>query len=234
MKNLLKVLLGSFKLILRDTLLFSLVFTPWFQGSLLYFGLPLLQPLLLQTFAFDLTPWYVLSDMTVLMLAPMMAGVLCGFLMLDERDEGVGEYYNVTPLGGAGYLASRILLPMLYSIGIAPILMALFSLSHPDILRVLFVVLCGGLFGASLALLLLSFASNKVEGLAVSKIMGILMLPMVIPFLTDSPWGYLAAAFPTFWMGVLFKGQITMLPLALLVSCVWIILLYRRTCQVQV
>jgi fluoroquinolone transport system permease protein len=153
--------------------------------------------------------------------------------MLDERDEGVGVYYTVTPLGGAGYLASRMLLPMLWSIVIAPILTALFSLTHPDYLRVMLIAVCGGFFGATLALLLLAFAGNKVEGLAVSKLMGMLMLPMIVPLLTNSPWGYLAGAFPAFWMGALFKGPLYMLPTALAVCSVWLALLYRRTLMRQ-
>jgi len=132
-------------------------------------------------------------------------------------------------LGGVGYLSSRLLLPVLWSIVIAPVLSALFSLTHPDMIRVLLVALCGGFFGASLALLLLAFAGNKVEGLALSKVMGMLMFPMIVPFLTDSPWGYLAGAFPAFWMGALFKGQLFMLPAALIVSFTWLALLYRRT-----
>lgn len=229
MKNYIKMLANSFKLIRRDTMLLLLLLAPWFAGAAFRIGLPLLQPVLMNAFSFDLTPWYALSDMMVLMLAPMMAGILSGFLMLDERDEGVGMYYSVTPIGGGGYLASRIFLPVLWSIVIAPLIMALLSLTHPDMLRVLCVALCGGLFGATLALLLLAFAGNKVEGLAVSKMMSMLMLPAIIPFITDSPWGYAAGVFPAFWMGALFKGPIYMLPAALIVCSVWLVLLYRKT-----
>jgi fluoroquinolone transport system permease protein len=233
MKNHVNVLLGSFRLIRRDPMMMLIICAPLLSGVVLRFGLPLLQRVLMDAFSFDLTPWYALSDMTVLMLAPMMSGVLCGFLMLDERDEGVAVYYAVTPLGGAGYLLSRLLLPVLWSIVIAPVLAALFSLTHPDMIRVLLVALCGGLFGASLALLLLAFAGNKVEGLALSKIMGMLMLPMIVPFLTDSPWGYLAGAFPAFWMGLIFKGPLFMLPAALIVGFTWLVLLYQRTLKRQ-
>lgn len=172
-------------------------FAPWLAGAALGLGLPLLAPVVLSAFAYDITPLYALADMLMLMLTPMMAGMLAGFLMLDERDERVGEYYGVTPIGGAGYLFSRLALPVLWSVAVA--------------------------------LLLLAFAGNKVEGLAVSKMMGLILLPVVVPFLTSSPWGMAAGLFPAYWMGAIFTGPLCLFLPGLAVSAVWLYVLYRRT-----
>jgi fluoroquinolone transport system permease protein len=228
MKNGLAVFFGSFTLIRRDPMLVLLLLAPFLAGAALFFGLPFLAGWLLSAFGFDLAVWYPLTDMLSLLLTPMMAGMLSGFLMLDERDEGVGAYYGVTPLGGAGYLFSRLVLPILWSVAVAPLLALLFSLSHPDMPRVLAIAITGGLFGAACALLLMAFAGNKVEGLAVSKMLGITMIPIIIPFLTDSPWGMLAGLFPAYWMGALMKGPLYLFPAGLLVSAVWLVLLYRK------
>lgn len=231
MTNVLKTFFGSFTLIRRDPLLIILVLGPFLYGPAFRFGLPLLQPVLMDAFSFDLSAWYPLSDMLLLTLTPMLAGMLCGFLMLDERDEGLGEYYTVTPLGGVGYLASRLALPVLWSIVIAPVLMMLFSLSHPDMLRVLCIAVAGGVFGATNTLMLLSFAGNKVEGLAVSKMLGLTMMPMIVPIITNSPWGLIAGVFPAYWMGALMQGPLWLFPVALAVSVVWMVLFYRRIRQ---
>jgi fluoroquinolone transport system permease protein len=228
MTNILKTFFGSFTLIRRDPLLIILVLGPFLYGPVFRFCLPMLQPVLMNAFSFDLTPWYLLADMLLLTLTPMLAGMLCGFLMLDERDEGLGEYYSVTPLGGAGYIASRLALPVLWSIVIAPVLMMLFSLTHPEMLRVLCIAVTGGLFGAVNTLMLLSFANNKVEGLAVSKIMGLTMLPMIVPIITNSPWGLIAGVFPAYWLGALLQGPLWLFPVALAVSIVWMVLFYKR------
>ena len=228
MKNRLTIFFGSFSLIRRDPMLVLLMLAPFLAGAALYFGLPRLAPLLLSAFGFDLTPWYVLADMMLLMLAPLLAGTLCGFLMLDERDEGVGQYYGATPLGNAGYLISRLIFPVLWSIIVAPVLMIFFSLSHPDFLRVCAIALTGGLFGVSFALLLLTFAGNKVEGLAAAKITGLIMLPMLVPFFTPSRWAIIAGVFPSYWMGILMQDSLAFLPVALAVSAIWLIILYRR------
>ena len=228
MNNRFSVFFGSFTLIRRDPMLLLLLLAPFLAGCAFFFGLPLLASWLLSAFGFELSPWYALADMLVLILTPMMAGALCGFLMLDERDEGVGIYYSVTPLGGPGYLFSRLILPILWSIVAAPVLMLLFSLSHPDLPRVLSIAVTGSFFGATCALLLLAFAGNKMEGLAVSKLLGLTMLPMLIPFITDSPWGIFAGVFPAYWMGALVKGPLYLFPDGLAVSVVWLVLLYRR------
>ncbi len=228
MTSILKTFFGSFKLIRRDPLLMILVLGPFLYGPAFRFGLPLLQPVLMNAFAFDITPWYSLTDMMLLTLTPMLAGMLCGFLMLDERDQGLGEYYTVTPLGGVGYLASRLALPVVWSIVIAPVLMLLFSLTHPDMLRVLCIAVTGGVFGAVNTLMLLSFAGNKVEGLAVSKMLGLTMLPALVPIITSSPWGLIAGIFPAYWLGALLKGPLWLFPAALAVGVIWIVIFYRR------
>lgn len=227
--NVVQLLFSGFRLTRRDPMLLLLLFAPWLAGAALGLGLPALKPLLLSAFGYDITQLYPLADMLMLMLTPMMAGMLSGFLMLDERDSGVGAYYAVTPIGGAGYLASRLVLPVLWSVAVAPILMAVFSLSHPAFIRVLAAAFVGGLAATSLALLLTAFAGNKVEGLAVSKMMGIILLPVVIPFFTDSPWGMLAGVFPAYWMGAVLVGPIYLALPGVVVSLVWLWVMYRRT-----
>lgn len=234
MKNMLKLMAGGFTLIRRDTMMVLLLLGPWLAGAALGIGLPILAPWLLSALNFDITPWYPLADAMLLLLTPMMAGMLAGFLMLDERDEGVGAYYPVTPIGYAGYLVSRLSLPVLWSILVAPLLMALFSLSHPAIPRVLGIAVIGGLSASASALLLVTFAKNKVEGLAVSKLMGIMMLPVLVPFFTGSPWGMAAGVFPAYWMGLLVNGDLIWLLPGILVSGIWLWLLYARMSRRQV
>jgi fluoroquinolone transport system permease protein len=229
MKNLWKMVAGSITLMRRDPMIVMLLFIPWLAGAVLGLGIPALKPLVQSAFDVDITPYYPLVDMLLLMLTPMIAGMLPGFLMLDERDEGVGIYYTVTPLGGAGYYASRLGLPVAYSIVVAPLLMALFSLSSPALWRVLSIALVGGVFASANALLLMAFAGNKVEGLAVAKMVNIVMLPIFIPFFTDSPWGMIGGFFPAYWMGALMTGSVLIIVPGLAISSVWLWVLYRRT-----
>ena len=228
MKKRLFVLRSSVRLVRRDPMLILMLCAPFLAGVAFRFGLPLLRPVLISAFAFDLAPWYALADMMLLMLTPLLAGTLCGFLMLDERDDGTGAYYAITPLGRSGYIAARLAFPVLWSIIIAPMLMALFSLSHPEYVRVLAVALIGGLFGVFYAMLLLAFAGNKVEGLAVAKMMGLIILPMLLPFFIRSPWTLFAGIFPAYWMGALMQDTLWLVLPALAVCALWLAIFYRR------
>lgn len=229
MRNMARFAAGGFTLIRRDPMLMLLLFAPWLAGAALGLGLPALAPFVRSALGYDISPWYALADMLMLMLTPMMAGMLSGFLMLDERDERVGEYYRVTPAGGARYLFSRLALPVLWSVAVAPLLMAAFSLSRPPLPNVLASALIGGVSASASALLLTALAGNKVEGLAVSKMMGLILLPVAVPFLTGSPWGMLAGLFPAYWMGAAFRGPLYLALPGLGVSALWLWALYRGT-----
>ena len=53
---------------------------------------------------------------------------------------------------------------------------------------------------AIITLLLVVYSENKVEGLAFSKVAGIMYLAVPIVFLWDSPWHWLSAFLPPFWI----------------------------------
>lgn len=228
MKSRISIFTSSLVLMRRDPMLILLMVAPFFAGGVIGIGLPYLAPVLMDAFAFDLTPWYPVFDMLMLMLAPLMAGMLTGFLMLDERDEGVGYYILVTPADGIWYLFSRLGFPIAWSLMITPLLSSLFSLSGIALWRVACMAAIGGMAGSAQALLLLAFAKNKVEGLAISKIMGILLLPVFVPLFVTAPWGYGFGVFPAFWMGAMFDGPPYLLFPGLVVGFIWLFILYRR------
>jgi fluoroquinolone transport system permease protein len=50
------------------------------------------------------------------------------------------------------------------------------------------------------ALFLAAFAENKVEGLAFSKMLGLMYLAPFMAYFVDSHWQYLAGILPPFWI----------------------------------
>ena len=57
----------------------------------------------------------------------------------------------------------------------------------------------GGLEGPIIALYLAALAGNKVEGLALSKGIGIFMLAPIVGIFTESWWKHLAGIIPFYW-----------------------------------
>jgi fluoroquinolone transport system permease protein len=56
-----------------------------------------------------------------------------------------------------------------------------------------------GLFAVFSMFLLLAFANNKVEGLAIMKGMGIMMLGPLAAYFIDSQWQLLLGLLPSYW-----------------------------------
>jgi fluoroquinolone transport system permease protein len=89
--------------------------------------------------------------------------------------------------------------------------------------------------GILMAMMLVSIASNKVEGLAVSKLLGIIIFGIPLAWFANSYLRVIGCLLPTYWiMDILIKadsGQTVnyMLDFILGMTCtsVWFIILYR-------
>jgi fluoroquinolone transport system permease protein len=133
-------------------------------------------------------------------MAPMMfcfAGVL---VVLEEFDSGIVTYYAVTPLGKSGYLLSRIGIPTLAAVIYDFILLFFFSAVGIDFLVIIVFAISGGLMGIITSLLVISFSRNKMEGMALVKLCGLLTVGIPIAYFVSGPVQYLFSFFPSFWL----------------------------------
>ena len=147
-----------------------------------------------------MTGYYPLIVIYFSMLPSLLFGMLTGFIILDERDEEIISFIAVTPLGKNGYFSYKILssvvlsfvfffiniyasglvtIPLVYSIGLA----LLTAIEAP----------IGAIF-------LAAFASNKVEGMALSKVLGMMYIAPFIAYFVKSDLQYFAGVLPTFWV----------------------------------
>ncbi|GAA5345009.1 fluoroquinolone transport system permease protein [Planifilum fimeticola] len=199
MKRIFFLLHADLKNILRDPLLFLAAAGPLLLAVLFRLGTPVAAGWLERMFAFDLTPYYGLIQAVVLQLVPFVTGMVAGFLMLEERDEGLIPLFAVTPLMKSGYLLTRMFTPVLLSFIYSICIVHFASPSPVDEAKGLAASLLWTMEAAMLALLLAAFAANKVEGLALTKGAGILVFtPLAVQFL-PRPWDVLILVFPTFW-----------------------------------
>jgi fluoroquinolone transport system permease protein len=196
------------RLIGRDPTLLLAVCAPLLILVLFRFGLPPVSAALAEKTGFDLTPYYPLIASFLMLLQPMLLGMVCGFLMLDDRDEGVLSAIAITPLAHTGYLWYRMLMPVVASVAAAYVVLAGTGLCRFSYIRVLPVALMAGLEAPLMALFLVAFATNKVEGMALSKAGGIaVVVPVVVVALVPSPWDMAAAVFPAYWVVRAFGRQ---------------------------
>lgn len=192
------LLINDIKQIRKDPMLMASLLGPIAIIIIARFVFPLLAVWLEQRFSLSL---YAYSDFAVALLLitiPLLIGSMAGLLMLDERDENMISYYAATPLTRNGYTLYRLILPCLLSSLLTAAFLLLSGLATVQVEN-LYVLLLLALEAPCIALFLVAFASNKVEGLALSKISGLLFAGPVAAAYAPEPWQYLALWIPTYW-----------------------------------
>lgn len=144
---------------------------------------------------------YILA--LVICLPAFLIGWVTGFLFLEDRDDGVLLAIDITPIGKSGFFAYRVTITALITILITIFAMILLL---PDLGwgMVLFVSFLVAVEAICAAFVLPAIARNKVEGLAVTKLTNIAIIVPLIAII-PSPFRYLGAIIPTYWIGELFQ-----------------------------
>ena len=198
MKRITALTSGDFKNITRDSILLLVTFIPFFIGLLARFGMPFAREALLEYF--DLAEHYVFIMSFLILMTPMMYGTVMGFIILDDRDEDILTYISVTPLSRQGYVLYRLMSPMVSSFILTFVVLFLGGLVELHPMGTIPVAIMASLEAPLMTLVLGTFAANKVEGLAISKGLGLLNFAPVAAYFIKSDWQLLAGILPPYWI----------------------------------
>lgn len=225
MKPLLRSFCMFIRQILRDDMLWAVCLAPLATALLFRFGIPCAEALLCAHFQKRtiLAGYYLLFDLVLCLMPSYMLCFASAMVMLTERDENMAGYMAVTPVGKRGYVLSRLIFPAVLSIPYSILLTQFFSLTDWDYPLLFEAGLLMSLLSVAVALFIYSFSRNRVEGMAMCKMSGLMLAGLVIPFFVLPDAQYLIAFLPSFWVAKLFlkENNLLMLP-ALAVSLVWI------------
>jgi fluoroquinolone transport system permease protein len=133
-----------------------------------------------------------------------MYGTVIGFLLLDQKDDRTLSALQVTPLTTGGYLAYRMGIPLALSVLMTPVALELSGLATPSLWRQLVASIGAAPIAPAYALLLATFARNKVQGFALVKAAGALNWPPVLAYFVDSGWQWAFGLCPTYWSAKLY------------------------------
>lgn len=230
-----KTILAAFRQFVRaiwqDAMLAACVVAPVLLAVLLRYGVPALEGAIARATGatHTLTPYYALFDLFLSLMTPLMLCFSGVMVVLEELDDGTAKYLMVTPLRKVGYLTSRIGILTALSVGYNVALLALFSLSGLPLALNLLAALANALVSVSVAMLVLGFAKNKLEGMALVKLSGFFFLGYIAAYFLSQPLAYAAGVLPGYWLALMTREQnpLWVLP-AFAVACGWIVLLYRR------
>lgn len=185
----------------RDSMLATMLLVPWLMVVLLRLLLPLLGDWMMARFQLDLATLQPLFlSLFFVLQIPMLFGLVFGLLVLDERDEGTLTALRVTPVSPNTYLIYRVGMSALLAAFYVALTLALSGLIPSARWgAILPIALLAGLFGPLVALLLAAFAKNKMEGLALAKLLGSLMLGPLAAYFLPSRWQLAVGILPSYW-----------------------------------
>ncbi len=188
------------KNIRRDALLRWIIVAPLVMALVIRWFMPILLQRIGAILQLDLMTYYEsITGMIIILLTPYLAGLVIGFLLLDQRDDGTLMALQVTPLSLNGYLAYRLTMPMLLSIVMTLVAAPLSGVVRISFVPLLLTAVCAAPLAPIFALLLATLAQNKVQGFAVTKVSGIFLMPPLLAYFITAPWQILLGIFPTYW-----------------------------------
>lgn len=156
-------------------------------------------PWVTDKYGFNFVPFNDLILVILVLFVPIAYGALIGFSILEDRDDNVLTNIKVTPLSIHQFLSFRLIAVYLLCV-LATIFVMWFSkvgdISMKDIVLI---SLLASLEAPISGLLINSFAKNKIEGFAVMKIGGsIVVFPIVALFFNGARELFFSFA-PGFW-----------------------------------
>ncbi len=230
-----KPIYSSFRMVVRqitqDGMLIVLCFASILAGFFFRFAIPILEGILCTYFVLPvvLEPYYRLFDIILNLLSPYMLCFATAMVMLDEFDQNMIGYIAITPVRKSGYIISHLVIPALLAAVFSIILVSLFHLSTWSPIILIGTSLLSGVSGFTMALFLFAFSRNKVEGMAMAKLAGIILLGLPIPFFIQSNLQYLFSPLPSYWIArFCLEGDIVLFFIAFGLSMAYIPWFYRQ------
>ncbi|KWX57903.1 fluoroquinolone transporter permease [Mycobacterium sp. NAZ190054] len=184
----------------RDPLLVMLVLAPaiWTVGTAVL--VPRLTVALARRYDFDLVPYYPLAlTGLLLLLTSIIVGGLAAFLVLDEIDAGTLTALRVTPVtlwSFFGYRAATVVtVTTAYVVVTIPVTGLV-----PVVWPLIPIGVVAGLSSVVTMLLIVAVAGNKVQGIAMLRLLGLLIAGIpCLPWFVDSPWHLAFGVLPPYW-----------------------------------
>ncbi len=151
-------------------------------------------------------PWVPVDNLdlylapAIVMFGTLLLGTLLGFALIEEREQGTWLLLRVLPLSSktvfAYFVASASVLSLVVSFAAA----MLYGYPVADWPAFVFMLVASALAAPLVMLTLGALAKNKIEGLAVSKIISALGILPALVFFAPTSWQVVAVWCPLYWL----------------------------------
>ncbi len=188
------------KLVVRDRFLIGMVLYMVVFALVVRFGLPPGTRALVRSTGFDLSSYYPLIGSFLAVMATSLAGLLTGFLLLEEKEDRTLRALLVSPLRLRTYLGYRMAAPMALGCLAMPAVVLIAGVAVPPLWPLIAIALVASLFGVITALFVPATADDKITAFAMAKILSAASLIPVGAYFVRDPWQYLFGVYPPYWV----------------------------------
>ena len=219
------------KQIQRDGMLIMMLSAPLLAGIFFRFGLPFIEHHLTTYFELEMiiSPYYRLFDLFLCALTSYMISFIATMTMLDEYDHHLVEHLVITPLKRSGYLHARVSIPLFFTWLASIVVVLVFALESWSFPTLVVTCMLLSLMSLIFSLIVFSFSKNKVEGLAIAKVAGLILSGLIIPFFIVDFTQYYFGFLPSFWIArYALDQQVIHLFYSIISISVWLLILFRR------
>ena len=201
MVTVIRLAINDFKNIIRDTLLLSLailypILLVTFSQILVQFIAPNLKE------SIPLAGNFTVFLMLFVTVIPILYGFIASFLILDEKDEHLLTVLRVMPISRNIYLVYRMLFLTFFSFIILllfPPLSGLVENSQFSYLEYIPIAALFSLLTPFSAMLVSSFATNKVQAFAIFKVSATIYMLPLFSLMVSGNLKYIFSPAPNFW-----------------------------------
>jgi len=204
MVSILKLAINDFKNIIRDKfLIYAAIIMPVMLIVLSRIVIHVIAPSLEDTPISVVTSKYDMIFMLFTTMIPLVYGFIAAFMILDERDEHLLTVLRVMPISRNSYLIYRMFFLSIFSFIVLLVFPPLSGLlaDFPEFSYISYipVAVLFSLLTPFSALLVSSFATNKVQAFAIFKISGTVYIIPLFMFLIQGNLRYIFSLVPNFW-----------------------------------
>lgn len=128
----------------------------------------------------------------------LLAGVACGFLLIDEKEQLTLKAMRVTPVPMKRYVLYKITVSAVIAAFILPFEMLIMNQALLPLWQLIVFSIGAALLAPIATLYFGIVAENKVQGFAMSKFISIAGWVIMIGWFIPQPWQWLFALFPPF------------------------------------
>lgn len=180
---------------LRDPMMSFMVFYPILFGIVGRFILPLVA----DTAGFNLEHFTDLVLVILTLMTPHVYGAVIGFSILDDRDDNILSSIKVTPLSIHQFLSFKLVAVFILCFVACVFVMWFSNIGNIHLGAMLALAFLVSLAAPMTGLLINALSQNKIEGFAVMKGLGtIILFPIIAIFFVDKK-EFIFAFAPGFW-----------------------------------